>query len=154
NAEFGSVLPRVQVEVVDEHNQPLPFGEVGQIRVKTDCMVDGYVDDPEATRRKFRNGWFYAGDLGVVHGTHRLQVTGRSDDLMNIGGSKFSPSALEDLVLKSVDVGDVGVCSIPDADGLEEVCVMMADVRCGGQELMERVTRAFRQLQLGRFYIM
>ncbi|MGH7123074.1 MAG: class I adenylate-forming enzyme family protein, partial [Stellaceae bacterium] len=154
NAEFGSVLPRVRVEVVDDRDRLIPFGQLGQIRVKTDCMVDGYFDDPEATQRMFRDGWFYAGDLGILHDAHRLQIIGRSDDLLNIGGSKFSPTALEDLVSKSVDVGDVGVCSVPNADGLEEVCVILSAARGGDQELVERITGAFRQLQLGRFYVM
>lgn len=153
NAEYGSVLPNVRVEVVDDHDRPLPFGAVGQIRVKTDCMVDGYLDDPVATERKFRNGWFYAGDLGILHDPSRLQIIGRSDDLLNIGWNKYSPSTLEELVLRAVEVGDVGICSIPNADGIEEVCIALSDARGSDQELMERVTRALRRLPIGQFYV-
>ena len=151
-AELGSVLPKVEVEIVDESHRPLPFGEVGQIRVKTDCMVDDYLDDPETTRRKFRDGWFYAGDLGILHGARHLQYIGRSDDLLNIGWRKLLPSALEELVLQSVDVGDVGVCSLPDADGIEEICVVLSDARCGDRELVDQITKAFRRFQLGQFH--
>lgn len=153
NAQFGSVLPKVRVEVVDDQHRPLPFGEVGQIRVKTDCMVDGYVDDPVATERMFRDGWFYAGDLGILHDPSRLQVVGRSDDLLNIGWTKYSPSALEELVQQSMEVGDVGICSIPNADGIEEACIALSDARGTDQELMERITEAFRQVPLGGFYV-
>jgi acyl-CoA synthetase (AMP-forming)/AMP-acid ligase II len=154
NAEFGSVLPKARVEVVDDHDRPLPFGEMGQIRVKTDCMVDGYLDDPVATQRKFRDGWFYAGDLGILHDAGRLQVIGRSDDLLNIGWSKFSPSTLEDIVLRAVNVGDVGICSLPNADGIEEICVALADAPGRDPEIMEGISRAFHRLQLGKFYVM
>lgn len=152
-AEFGSVWPGVEVEVVDDGDLPLPFGEMGRIRVRTDCMVRGYLDDPVATGRMFRDGWFYAGDLGILHGPHRLQVIGRSDDLLNIGWNKFSPSTLEDLVLRAAEVGDVGVCSIPNADGIEEICIAVSDARASDQELLERITHAFRDLQLGRFRV-
>jgi acyl-CoA synthetase (AMP-forming)/AMP-acid ligase II len=152
-AEFGSVLPAVQVEIVDENHRPLAFGQMGQIRVKTDCMVDDYLDNPETTQRKFKDGWFYAGDLGILHDAYRLQYIGRSDDLLNIGWRKFSPDSLEDLVLRSAEVGDVGICSIPNADGIEEVCVVVSDARVSVHELVERITRAFRRFQFGRFHV-
>jgi 2,3-dihydroxybenzoate-AMP ligase len=154
NAAIGTVWPGVQIEVVDEREQPLPFGQLGQIRVKTDCMVEGYLDDAEATARAFRGGWFYAGDHGILHDARRLQYIGRSDDVLNIGWNKFSPDMLEDLVLKSAEVGDVGVCSIPNADGIEEVCVAVADPRGSAQELLERITYAFRDIEIGRFHLL
>lgn len=153
NDEFGAVLPGVQVEVVDDRHEPVPFGQAGHIRVKTDCMVDGYLDDPEATQRMFKDGWFYAGDLGILHDAYRLQVIGRSDDLLNIGWNKLSPSALEDLVMRSAEVGDVGICSLPNADGIEEVCVVLSNARGSDHELVERLTHAFRRFQFGTFHV-
>ena len=90
---FGIVWPRVRVEVVDERDEPLPSGHAGRIRVKTECMVDGDLDDPEATARMFRDGWFYPGDLGVLDGPRRLHVLGRGDEPPNIGGQSGSHSA-------------------------------------------------------------
>jgi len=154
NAEIGTVWPGVQIEVVDERDRPVPSGELGRIRVRTDCMVEGYLDDPEATARAFRDRWFYAGDLGILHGARRLQVIGRSDDVLNIGWNKLSPSALEDLVLRVAEVGDVGVCSIPNADGIEEIAIAVSDPRGSAQELEERITNAFRDVQIGRFHLL
>jgi len=153
-AEIGAVWPGVEVEVVDEQERPLPYGALGRIRVRTDCMVEGYLDDPEATARAFRDGWFYAGDLGTLHDARRLQVLGRSDDVLNIGWSKFLPEMLEDLVLKFAAVGDVGVCSLPNADGIDEIAVAVSDPHGGREELLERVTRAFRSFQVGNFKVL
>ena len=147
------VWPDVQIEIVDDRDRPLPFGEPGQIRVKTDCMVQGYLDDPETSRRMFKDGWFYAGDAGVLADPHRLQVLGRVDELLNIGWNKFSPAALESLVMKVADVGDVGVCSLPNADGIEEVYVAVSGNRTSSEELVARLNDAFRPFQLGRFYV-
>ncbi|HLJ22437.1 MAG TPA: hypothetical protein VKU84_19675 [Stellaceae bacterium] len=116
-------------------------------------MVDDYLDDPETTRRKFRDGWFYAGDLGILHDAYRLQYLGRSDDLLNIGWNKFSPDRLEELVLRSADVGDVGICTVPNADGIEEICVAVSDAQGSDRELVERLTHAFRRFQFGDFHV-
>jgi len=154
NVEFGSVWPGAQVEVVGDRDQPLPFGEMGRIRVKTDCMVEGYLNDPEATARVFRNGWFYSGDLGILHDARRLQVIGRGDDLLNIGWNKFSPDMLEGLTLAAGGIGDVGVCSVPNADGIEEIAIAVSDPRGSPQELLERITYAFRDIEIGRFHLL
>ncbi len=150
---FSSIWPGVQIEIVDDRDRPLPFGALGQIRVKTDCMVQAYLDNPEATQRMFKNGWFYAGDVGVLADAHRLQVLGRVDELLNIGWNKFSPAALEGLVMKAADVGDVGVCSLPNADGLEEVYVAVSGSRTNSKELVARLNGAFGPFGLGRFYV-
>jgi acyl-coenzyme A synthetase/AMP-(fatty) acid ligase len=141
--EIGSVWPGVQVQVVSDHDEPMPLGEMGRIRVKTDRMVQGYLDDPEATGRMFKDGWFYAQDSGILHGGHRLQVIGRSDDMINISGSKISPNMLEDLISKIDGIGDVGVCSILNADGIEEIFIAaVAGAQVSNQELAARIKRA------------
>ena len=152
-AEFGCVWPGVRIEIVGDGDRPLPRGEMGRIRVKTDCMVQGYANDPEATRRMFRDGWFYAGDMGILHGARGLQVVGRDDDLLNIGWAKHSPSAIEDRVLRVVEVGDVGVCSLPNAEGIDEVWVLVAGARGSDQELLSCITAAFAAIELGRFHL-
>ena len=154
DAEFGSVWPGVQVEVVDDRDKPMPLGEVGRIRVKTDRMVQEYLDDPEATKRMFKEGWFYARDLGILHGGHRLQVVGRSDEIFNISGQKISPNVLEDLIASIDTVGDVGACSIQNADGIEEIFIAVSGARVGEQELSERINRTLDAWLVGRVYVM
>lgn len=151
--EFSCVWPGVQIEIVDDRDRPLPSGEQGHIRVKTDCMVQGYSGNPEATQRMFKDGWFYAGDVGILRDAHRLKVVGRRDELLNIGWNKFSPEALEGLVLRVADIGDVGVCSIPNADGIEEIYVAVSGSRSSNEELLSRLTAALGRFQVGRFYL-
>jgi acyl-CoA synthetase (AMP-forming)/AMP-acid ligase II len=134
-------------------DRPLPFGQAGQIRVRTDCMVDGYLDDPEALGRIFKDGWFYSGDVGILHDAHRLQVLGRGDDVLTIGWRKIAPEVIEDLVLKLGDVADVGACAVPDRDGIDELCIAVAGQRSADEALLRRITEAFRGLQLGRFKV-
>jgi acyl-coenzyme A synthetase/AMP-(fatty) acid ligase len=151
---ISCVWPGVQVQIVDDRDRPLPFGQPGQIRVKTDCMVQGYLNDDEASQRMFRDGWFYAGDVGILTDPHRLRVLGRGDELLNIGWNKFSPSVLEGLVMKVADVADVGVCSIPNAEGIEEIYVVVAGSRTSSESLVARLNRTFSEYQVGTFYVL
>jgi 2,3-dihydroxybenzoate-AMP ligase len=150
---FGTLLPSVQADAVDERGEPVPLGEIGRLRVKTDGMSEGYLDDPETTRRMFRDGWFYPGDVAVFRPGRQLKVLGRADDLLNIGGNKFLPADLEDQLANQVPAADVGVSSIENADGIEELCVAVSTDAYDSPELRDRIARAFGDAQLGRYYI-
>jgi len=142
-----------EVEIVDDGDRPVPQGRMGEIRIKTRCMAEGYLDDPETTARKFRDGWFYPGDLGILHGPRRLQIVGREDELLNIGGLKMAPGAVEALVRQQVSAGDIGVCSVRNSEGIEEICVAVASPGHDDAELLRRVTGAFRNHHVGRFRV-
>jgi 2,3-dihydroxybenzoate-AMP ligase len=149
----GAIFPWVRAEVVDDRGHPVPPGTAGRVRLKADAMASGYLGDSEASATMFRDGWFYPGDMGILHGPRQLKLLGRGDELLNIGGAKISPTAMEGLVLRHVAVGDVGVCSIPNSQGIEEICVAVAGAHGSDQEVLEQVTRAFRNSHLGGFYV-
>jgi len=149
----GPIWPGVAVEIVDDSGRPVPKGKVGRIRVRSEAMVEGYLDDPEATRRMFGEGWFYPGDSGLLLGRRYLRVLGRADELLNIGGSKRSPAELEQLVLRRAGVLDAGALSILNADGFEEVTICVTTDGRHDEDLQARVLDALRQMQLGRVII-
>jgi acyl-coenzyme A synthetase/AMP-(fatty) acid ligase len=137
-----TVFPWVEAEIVDDDGRPLPEGDTGWIRLRSDTMPAGYLDDPETTRRMFRDGWFHPGDVGVLRG-RRLQVIGRGDELLNIGGRKLSPAAVEALVVRHLATADVGVCSLANAEAVEEMYVALAGADGDEAELYRRLARAF-----------
>ena len=153
-AGVATVWPDVQVEIVDDRDAPLPIGQAGRLRVRAGYMVQGYLDDPEATDRMFRHGWFYPGDVAVLHGPNRLQLIGRGDDLLNIGGTKFAPGPLEELILQTVEAKDIGVCSIRNRDGIEEIWIAVADCPLADPVLLQRLEGILQRLQVGRFKIL
>ncbi len=143
---FGTILPGIQVEAVDQKDAPVPEGKMGRIRIRSASMSERYIDDPEATRRMFRDGWFYPGDLGVVTADGRLKILGRADDLLNIGGQKILPAMLEASLMREEIAADVGVCSISNSAGLDELCIAVSDVQRPDEVVVDRVravTRAF-----------
>lgn len=150
---FGTVWPGARVEAVDERGAVVPPGEMGRLRIKTDWMSLGYLDDPETTARMFRDGWFYPGDIAVIGPGGELKILGRADDLINIGGKKYLPAVLEDLLMKHAIAGDVGVSSLPGADGVEELRIAVAGAPGSDQEMIDRILKALGRVQIGHFEV-
>ncbi|HMK68856.1 MAG TPA: class I adenylate-forming enzyme family protein, partial [Stellaceae bacterium] len=140
----GTVVPWAEAEVVDELDRLVPLDTPGRLRVRDAAMAEGYLDDPVTTAQKFRNGWFYPGDIAISRGPRRLQVVGRDDEILNVGGLKIAASALEAWVLRHATVGDIGICALAGDGGVNEICVAVADPAHDDAELLARITEAFR----------
>jgi len=91
----GYPVDDVEVEIVDDRDRPLPRGEVGLVRLRGSTLPAGYLDDPEATAKAFRSGWYYPGDLGVLAPEGVLFLKGRADDMINYDGIKIYPAEIE-----------------------------------------------------------
>jgi acyl-coenzyme A synthetase/AMP-(fatty) acid ligase len=102
----GFVPPYMKVQVVDEHDQPLPDGREGALRVHGPGMATHYIDDEEATRGAFRDGWFYPGDAARIEPDRSVTITGRVVELMNMGGVKIAPDRVDDIVIAVPGVRD------------------------------------------------
>ena len=114
----GKALPWVNLQVVDDADDVVPFGTIGQVRISGTGVVSGYVDDAEGTSKQFRNGWFYPGDKGSLTQDGVLHLHGRHDDLVNFGGEKFDLHALDAHALKCSGVTDAAMFTVPDELGL------------------------------------
>jgi len=102
----GIASPGVQLEVVDDDDVALPAGEPGHIRVKAPGMPAGYIGNPQATAKTFRDGWYYTGDLGMLSDAGALYFKGRADDLMNFDGIKLYPADIEAALLEHPAVAE------------------------------------------------
>lgn len=109
----GRIVGGITAEVVDTDDQPLPFGEVGQIRYKAGTHPKRYLNNPEKSARSFRGDWFYPGDLAAMNEQGYLFFKGRADDVINNFGSKFYPSEVEGVLLKHPDISEVAVMGVP-----------------------------------------
>lgn len=116
----GYASPGVTIEIVDAQGAPLPAGEQGEVRIKSERVADGYLDDPEATARCFRDGGFYPGDVGRLTPSGMLIIDGRKDERMNFGGVKYLPNLLEELAMGCPGVVDCACFAVPDAQGIDQ----------------------------------
>ena len=93
-ASAGVPLPNVKIEVRSDAGDTLPEDHVGEILIHSDCMLDSYHNNWEETQRSMADGWFKTGDLGFFH-DGELYVTGRSKEMMIIGGENIYPQDIE-----------------------------------------------------------
>jgi acyl-CoA synthetase (AMP-forming)/AMP-acid ligase II len=124
---FGRVWPGVEVQVVDDHDHPVPDGGLGRIRIRSECMGEGYLGDPQGSAEFFRQGWFYPGDLGEMRGQigagRELRLLGRNIDVLNAGGIKIAADRVEELARKALGAVEVAACVLPGANGVGEVWI-------------------------------
>lgn len=92
---IGRPSPGVQVKVADEGGVEVPVGGLGEIWAKGLNVAEEYLLDPELTGEKFRDGWFHTGDLARADADGYLELLGRTDDMINVGGKKLYPLEIE-----------------------------------------------------------
>lgn len=115
-----------EVRVVDEAGCDLPVGEVGEVITRSDCVMEGYWNNPEGTAAALRDGWLYTGDVGSLDARGYLTLRDRSKDLIISGGSNIYPREVEEVLLRHEGVLEVSVIGAPHPDWGEEVVAFIA----------------------------
>ena len=105
----------MEVAVLDASGAPLPVGEIGEICCRGPAVFAGYHDNPEATAKALRGGWFHTGDLGRLDARGLLTITGRESDMYISGGSNVYPREVEEVLLTHPGVAEVAIVGLPDA---------------------------------------
>jgi acyl-CoA synthetase (AMP-forming)/AMP-acid ligase II len=114
----GFVVPDVTVEIVSESGDVLPRGVEGLVRIKSPNIVDRYMGDPAATAKTFRDGYYYPGDRGRLEAGNLLCLAGRQDTLLNLGGDKINPEAVERVLGACEGVAECAAFSAPNEFGI------------------------------------
>jgi O-succinylbenzoic acid--CoA ligase len=108
-------LRGIEVRVVDG-DRDLGPGAAGEILVRGPTVMQGYLNDAEATRRALRDGWLFTGDIGYLDSDGGLQVLDRRDDLVISGGENVYPAEVEAVLLEHPAITEAGVAGVPDTD--------------------------------------
>lgn len=106
----GQPIPGTEVKIVNpETRQPLPVGERGLVLLKGPQIMQGYYQNPEATKKAIDSeGWFDSGDLGWVTPQNDLVLTGRAKDTIVLSnGENIEPQPIEDACLRSPYVDQI-----------------------------------------------
>lgn len=105
-----------ELRVVDESGAEVPAdgSTVGEIVVRGNVVMQGYYDDPEATARSIRDGWFHSGDAAVVHPDGYVEIRDRLKDVIISGGENISSIEVEGVLLRHPAVHEVAIVGMPD----------------------------------------
>ena len=109
----GKPLPGVELRVVDENDQPVPVGEVGEVIARGSNVMQGYYNMPEETQTVLRNGWLHTGDMGRLDEDGYLYIVERKKDLIIRGGFNVYPRDVEEVLNRHPAVIESAVIGIP-----------------------------------------
>jgi crotonobetaine/carnitine-CoA ligase len=111
---IGRPLRHCEASIVDADERDVPPGQVGELRLRGLGFMEGYLDDPEATSRFFRNGWANTGDLASTDEQGRVYFRGRLKEFVRRGGENISQAEVEFALRSHHDVLDCAVAPVPD----------------------------------------
>jgi fatty-acyl-CoA synthase len=129
-----------------ETMQPVPAdGEtLGEVMMRGNIVMKGYLKNPVATEESFAGGWFHSGDLGVVHPDGYIQLKDRSKDIIISGGENISSIEVEDQLYKHPAVAYVAVVAKPDEKWGETPCAFV-ELKAGATATAEELIAWCRQ---------
>ncbi len=133
-----------RVALVDDLDQPLPAGQIGEIVVRGPMVFSGYWNCEADNALAFRNGWHHTGDLGRLDDQGYLWYAGRSPakELIKPGGENVYPAEVEKAILEHPAIAEAVVLGVPDAqwgEAIKAVCVCRAGQELTAAELIEFV---------------
>lgn len=128
-----------QVKIVNENNEEVPLGEVGEILVKGPGVFKSYWKKPEATAAAFSNGWFHTGDLAYANSDGYFFIVDRKKDMIICGGYNVYPREIEELLFTHPDVLEVAVIGVRDIEKGEvpkAFIILKPDAKVAEEELI------------------
>ncbi len=141
----GPTIPNTQAKVVDEDGRDLPERRVGEVAIRSDCMLTGYYKRPDL--QPFTpDGWYLTGDMGYI-ADGEVYIVGRKKDLIIHAGKNVYPQDIEAIVnqVAGVHPGRAVVFGAPDEREGTELIVVVAEVDTEDAEARKAIAKAIRQ---------
>ena len=98
-----------EICIMNDKNEKLSQGEIGEICIKGDNVTNGYENNPEANKQSFANDWFRTGDEGFFDEDGYLKISGRLKEIINKGGEKISPLEVDNILMDFLPI-DQALC--------------------------------------------
>jgi len=141
-AMTGYAIPGVELRVVDENDQDVPHDgqSMGEIVTRTDGVMEGYWQQPEATGEALQGGWFHTGDMATWNEDGYILIVDRKKDIIVSGGENVSSLEVEKVLLSHPAVLEVAVLPVPHLTSGEvpkALVVLKANARADEMELIE-----------------
>jgi long-chain acyl-CoA synthetase len=138
---IGTPIEGVEMQVVDENDDPVEQGEVGEIVIRGHNIMKGYWQRPEATEEAMRGGWFHSGDMARTDEDGYFFIVDRKKDLIIRGGYNVYPREVEEVLYEHPKIREAAVVGVPHDEWGEEIgaAVVLHD----GEELAPEEISAY-----------
>jgi long-chain acyl-CoA synthetase len=118
---IGTPIEGVEMKVVDEDDNEVAQGEVGEIVIRGHNIMKGYWERPEATEEAMRGGWFHSGDMARVDEEGYFFIVDRKKDMIIRGGYNVYPREVEEVLYEHPKVREAAVLGVPHDQWGEEI---------------------------------
>jgi long-chain acyl-CoA synthetase len=118
---IGTPLEEVEMKVVDEDDNEVPQGEIGEIVIRGHNVMKGYWQRPDATAEAMRGGWFHSGDMARVDEEGYFFIVDRKKDLIIRGGYNVYPREVEEVLYEHPKIREAAVLGVPHDEWGEEI---------------------------------
>jgi len=131
-----------EVDILDmASGEPVPADgrTMGEICIRGNTVMKGYLKNPEATDKAFRNGWFHTGDLAVMHPDRYVEIRDRAKDVIISGGENISSLEVEEVLYRHPKVSEAAVVAMPDEKWGEVPCAFVNPIDDGDELTAEDI---------------
>jgi long-chain acyl-CoA synthetase len=118
---IGTPIEGVEMRVVDEQDEPVAQGEVGEIVIRGHNVMKGYWQRPDATAEAMRGGWFHSGDMARIDEDGCFFIVDRKKDMIIRGGYNVYPREVEEVLYEHPKVREAAVLGVPHVEWGEEI---------------------------------
>ncbi len=118
---IGTPIEGVEMKVVDEDDNEVEQGEVGEIVIRGHNIMKGYWQSPEATEEAMRGGWFHSGDMARTDEEGYFYIVDRKKDLIIRGGYNVYPREVEEVLYEHPKIREAAVVGVPHDEWGEEI---------------------------------
>lgn len=135
----GCALPCVELKIVDDDDNELPRGEVGEIICRAPNVMQGYWKMPEQTEKTLKNGWLHTGDAAYMDDDGYIYISDRLKDMIISGGENVYSTEVENAVYQHPAVAQCAVIGIPDdkwGEKVHAIVVKKEGVDCTAEDIM------------------
>ena len=122
---------------------------MGEIVMRGNIVMKGYLKAPEDTKKAFKEGWFWTGDIAVMHEDGYLEIRDRAKDIIISGGENISSIEIEKTLFEHVAIAAAAVVAMPDEKWGETPCAFIE--LAGVSQVEAQELDAFCQTRLARF---
>ncbi len=151
---IGMPIPSTHAAILDESDNELPIGEVGEIVVRGPQVMSGYWNRPDETAKVFTpQGWLRTGDMGCVDERGYFRITDRKKDMIIVSGFKVFPNQIEDAVALHPGVAEVAAIGAPDEKSGEvvKIVVVKSDPALTEQALLDHCRQHLTGYKVPKF---
>lgn len=127
HSTVGSPCPNVSIKILASNKSELPFGQIGEIAVKSLLVFNEYYQQEELTEAAFQQEYFLTGDLGKLGSDGFLSYVGRKKDIIISGGINVYPKDIETALTKHISLREIAVIGVEDSflgEVIIAICVL------------------------------